>query len=103
MSYMLENILINIIQIPRELFAPFDLGGFVVPCVLPKVSEWRKQIILLLLNVPVVLCDNNTLYPNVADHVGRKVAIQEWPTSFSFMVHYHTESKCLLNHLLSKG
>ena len=68
---VLESILIDIIQMPRELFVPFDLGGFVVPRVLTKVSEWRKQILLLLLNVSVVLCDNNTLYPNVVDHIGR--------------------------------
>jgi hypothetical protein len=28
--------LIDIIQMPRELFVPFDLGGFVVPRVLTK-------------------------------------------------------------------
>ena len=69
--------LLDIIQIPIELFVPFDLGGFVVPRVLTKVSEWRKQILLLLLNVPVVLCDDNTMYSNVVDHVSRLVAIQE--------------------------
>ena len=48
---------------PRELFVPFDLGVFVVPHMLTKVSEWRKQIMLLLLNVSVVLYNNKTKYP----------------------------------------
>ena len=52
--YMFDSILIDIIQMPRELFVPFDLGVFVVPHMLTKVSEWRKQIMLLLLNVSVV-------------------------------------------------
>jgi len=34
--------LIDIIQMPRELFVPFDLGGFVVPRVLTK-SQWVAQ------------------------------------------------------------
>jgi hypothetical protein len=51
---MFDSILIDIIQMPRELFVPFDLGVFVVPHMLTKVSEWRKQIMLLLLNASVV-------------------------------------------------
>jgi len=61
--YMFDSILIDIIQMPRELFVPFDLGVFVVPHMLTKVSEWRKQIMLLLLNVSVVLYNNKTKYP----------------------------------------
>jgi hypothetical protein len=60
---MFDSILIDIIQMPRELFVPFDLGVFVVPHMLTKVSEWRKQIMLLLLNVSVVLYNNKTKYP----------------------------------------
>ena len=61
---MFDSILLDIIQMPRELFVPFDLGVFVVvPHMLTKVSEWRKQIMLLLLNVSVVLYNNKTKYP----------------------------------------
>jgi hypothetical protein len=60
---VLESMLIDIIQMPRELFVPFDLGVFVVPHMLTKVSEWRKQLMLLLLNVSVVLYNNKTKYP----------------------------------------
>ena len=60
---MFDSILIDIIQMPRELFVPFDLGVFVVPHMLTKVSEWCTQIMSLLLNVSVVLYNNKTKYP----------------------------------------
>ena len=47
--HVLESVLIDIIQMPRVVL--FDLGVFVVPHVLTKVSAWCKQILLLLLNV----------------------------------------------------
>ena len=59
--HVLESVLIDIIQMPRVVI--FDLGVFVVPHVLTKVSAWCKQILLLLLNVLVVLYDNKTKYP----------------------------------------
>jgi len=45
---LLESVLIDIIQIPRELSVSFDLGVFVVPRILTKVSDWRKQILCVL-------------------------------------------------------
>ena len=59
--HVLESVLIDIIQMPRVVL--FDLGIFVVPHVLTKVSVWCKQILLLLLNVLVVSYDNKTKYP----------------------------------------
>ena len=59
--HALESVLIDIIQMPRVVL--FDLGVFVVPHVLTKVSVWCKQILLLLLNVSVVLYNNKTKYP----------------------------------------